>query len=247
LPAGIVEEAENFRQWVVRAAVVTLLRKLGLLPRKEFTEEQYQNASSTLSHQRVDEVKAKVQFGLTDRVFVVCDALKRLWRNAHPRISSYWPELENAAKSAVFEPGKLFVARKVRFRRDGAWLRMGLPSGRVLCYPNPEVDRKTGTLSYMGLNQYSRKWERLDTYGGKLCENAVQAIACDQLSDCMPAIDAAGYPIVFHVHDEVACETPDTEEFTHGHLVEMMCADLGWNEGLPLAAAGFTTYRYRKD
>ena len=253
LPADILEEASSFREWVVRTAMLSLLRRMGLLPKDkkaEVLDSEYQAAlefATTTYPDLVAEAQGKVQFGLSDRVFVVCDALKRLWRRAHPQISSYWKELEDAAKAAVLNPGKLYRARKLKFRRDGAWLRMGLPNGRVLCYPNPEVSRKDGTLSYMGLNQYSRKYERLTTYGGKLLENSVQAVAADQLSDCMPGVEAAGYPIVFHVHDELACETPDTPDFTHEKLAEMMCADLGWNAGLPLAAAGFETYRYRKE
>jgi DNA polymerase bacteriophage-type len=247
LPADVIAEAESFREWVVRMALLAYLRKERLIPRKgEVTEEQYQAALVEANPTEVAAVQAKVQFGLSDKVFTVCDALKRLWRRAHPQISSYWQELENAAKAAVLNPGKLYRARRLKFRRDGAWLRMGLPSGRVLCYPNPEVS-KDGTLSYMGLNQYSRKWERLTTYGGKLLENGVQAVACDQLAECMPIAEEAGYPIVFHVHDELACETPDTEEFTSDQLAEIMCSDLGWNEGLPLSAAGFETHRYRKE
>jgi DNA polymerase len=547
LPAAVIAEAESFREWVLHTALLAMLRRTGALPKRgEILDQQYADALAAADPAAVAEVKAKVQFGLDDKVFVVCDALKRLWRQAHPKISSYWKELEDAAKAAVLNPGKLYRARKLKFRRDGAWLRMGLPNGRVLCYPNPEVS-KDGTLSYMGLNQYSRKWERLSTYGGKLCiargtlvltrsrswipiedvstidevwdgeswvgtggavcngvrsvirvfgiemtpdhevltangwksasqssgylrahcrlpdgvavprqrweevdvggpvrlrhrevderlrdeeatcarhrgivrlheegvyrpeddeardvqapgvrgmegyggpvqaadspcleklrserhicqqtlgevreflgghgadlregpdfgadeqrfrvpeeelrlghavgpgqehpiepvlgdpsrvadsdgccegvrrqdddpslpsgprvdsgastrvvydlidcgplhrftvlaggrplivhncENGVQAVAADQLADCMPAIEAADYPIVFHVHDEIAAEVPDDPQYTAEHLAEMMCADLGWNEGLPLAAAGFQCYRYRKE
>ena len=249
IPADVIEEAEGFRQWIVRMALLVLFRKLGLVDKKSktVTDEQYQAALEAADPALVAEAQAKVQFGLTDKVFVVCDSLKRLWRRAHPQISSYWKELEDAAKAAVLNPGKLFAARKLKFRRDGAWLRMGLPSGRVLCYPNPEVSRKDGTLSYMGLNQYSRKWERLTTYGGKLLENGDQAVSADQLAECMPIIEAAGYPLVAHVHDEDVTEPPDTGDYTAEALAEMMCSDLGWNKGLPLSAAGFETNRYRKE
>lgn len=248
IPADVIAEAESFRGWIVHTALLSLFRKLGLVDKKSktVTDEQYQAALEAADPVLVAEAQAKVQFGLTDKVFVVCDSLKRMWRRAHPQISSYWKELEDAAKAAVLNPGKLFVARKLKFRRDGAWLRMGLPSGRVLCYPNPEVSKKDGTLSYMGLNQYSRKYERLSTYGGKLLENGDQAVAADQLSDCMPAIEAANYPIVFHVHDEIAAETPDTGDFTAEELAAMMAAELDWNQGLPLSAAGFETYAYYK-
>lgn len=79
------------------------------------------------------------------------------------------------------------------------------------------------------------------------CENITQAVAADILAEPMLAVEAEGYEIVLHVHDELVCETPDTDAFTADRLSALMCSDLGWNEGLPLAAAGFETYRYRKD
>lgn len=186
------------------------------------------------------------QFGLADKTFVVCDAIKRLWRQAHPNIASWWKELEDAARRAIERPGVTVTCRKVKLRRDGAWLRIGLPSGRCLCYPSPQVDAQ-GKVSYMGINQYSRKWQRLKTYGGKLAENVTQAVARDVLAASMPTIEAAGYEIVLTVHDEVITEAPDSPEFNADHLADLMAANPPWAEGLPLAAAGFEAYRYRKE
>jgi len=134
----------------------------------------------------------------------------------------------------------------VALRRDGAWLRIALPSGRCLCYPSPRVD-DAGKLSYMGTNQYCRKWSRLKTYGGKLAENITQAAARDVLAASLPAIEAAGYQIVLTVHDEVITEAPDSPEFNPGHLAALMATNPPWTNGLPLAAAGFEAYRYRKE
>jgi DNA polymerase len=75
----------------------------------------------------------------------------------------------------------------------------------------------------------------------------VQAVACDQLLECQPLIEEAGYDIVLDVHDENVCEADDNPKFNAKHLAELMCSDLGWNRGLPLAAAGFETPRYRKE
>jgi DNA polymerase len=185
-------------------------------------------------------------FGLAREVFIACDALKRLWRRAHPAIDSLWPELEDAVRAAINEPGAVFHIRRLKVRRVGSWLQLRLPSGRNLSYPMVRVEQDN-SISYMGQDQYTRQWKRLKTYGGKLLENVTQAVACDQLADCMPLIEAAGYPIVLSVHDELLTETPDSPEFTADHLAELMTSDLGWNEGLPLAAAGYETYRYRKD
>jgi DNA polymerase len=131
-------------------------------------------------------------------------------------------------------------------RRDGAWLRIVLPSGRALCYPSPAVD-ESGKVSYMGINQYSRKWQRLKTYGGKLAENITQAVARDVLASSMQPIEDAGYRIVLTVHDEIIAEAPDAPEFNPDHLASLMATAPSWAEGLPLAAAGFEAYRYRKD
>ena len=194
-----------------------------------------------------EEARNKARLGLPYKTFVTCDAIKRMWRRAHPRISSIWKELEDAVRGAVANPKKTIPCRKVLIRKSGSWLRIQLPSGRQLCYPEIEVSDE-GTISYVGPNTYTRKWERLTTYGGKLLENIVQAIACDQLVECFPIIEAAGFEIIFHVHDETATEAPiERTDLTHERLAELMCSDLGWNEGLPLAAAGFTGPRYKKD
>lgn len=184
--------------------------------------------------------------GLADEVFIACDSLKRLWRDAHPAISSYWKELSNAFKECVNTPGRTLTVRRLKFRRDGAWLRVGLPSGRALCYPSPEVDEK-GLCSYMGLNQYTKKWERLHTYGGKLFENICQAVARDVMANAMPLVDEAGYRILLTVHDELLTETIDTAEFGPEGLSALLASPPSWGADLPLAAAGFEAYRYRKD
>ena len=185
-------------------------------------------------------------FGLSERAFVVCDVFKRLWRAAHPRTASFWGELESAVRQAINQPGNTFTCRKLRTRRDGAWLRIVLPSGRALCYPFPRVDSESGEISYMGQNQYTRKWTRIKTYGGKLAENLTQAAARDVMYHAMPQIESAGMHILLTVHDEIICEVPDKVTFTPTVLCDMMVASNEWNNGLPLAAAGFETRRYRK-
>lgn len=185
-------------------------------------------------------------FGLSDKAFIVCDAFKRGWRRAHPNIESYWRELADAVREAIRNPGLTITARKLKVRRDGAWLRVGLPSGRALCYPAPQVDI-AGQISYMGINQYSRQWNRLKTYGGKLFENVCQAVARDVMAWNMPAIEAAGYQIVLTVHDEVITEAPDSPEFNADHLGQLLAATPPWAEGMPLTAGGFEAHRYRKE
>lgn len=185
-------------------------------------------------------------YGLDQRVFVACDSLKRLWRRAHPAIVSLWKDLEDAARAALAEPGSVHLVRRLKVRAVPGWLQVRLPSGRNLCYPAPRVE-DGGSITYMGLDQYTRQWKRLGTYGGKFLENFTQAVAGDQLAECLPSIEAAGYDPILLVHDEDLTETPDDPRFSAAHLAELMTADLGWNEGLPLAAAGYETYRYKKD
>lgn len=189
--------------------------------------------------------KRRATFGLSERAWQTCDAFKRLWRAAHPEVTAFWAEVQEAAISAVVNKGVTYTCRRLLIRCDGAWLRIRLPSGRFLCYPNPQL--KDGKLEYMGINQYSRKWGRLATYGGKLVENITQAASRDILASAMPAIEAKGYQIVLTVHDEIISEAPDTEDFNVGELSALMATPPAWANGLPLAAAGFETYRYRKD
>lgn len=188
--------------------------------------------------------REKRTFGLTKRAYMVCDAFKRLWRNAHPQVSSMWFELERAVTVAVSKPGTTYQCRRLKIRRDGNWLRIALPSGRALCYPSPAM--VDGKITYMGNNQYTRKWERIKTYGGKLSENVTQAAARDVLASSMLEAEAQGYEILLTVHDELITETPDSDEFSAEGLAAIMATNPEWSEGLPLAAEGFETYRYRK-
>lgn len=190
-------------------------------------------------------IKRNATFGLSEKTYCVCDSLKRMWREAHPQISSYWGELRTKTILAITNPSKDFVARKIKIRRDGNWLRIILPSGRSLCYAAPRVE--DDKISYMGVSQYTRKWQRIGTYGGKLFENITQAAARDIMAWNMPAIDDAGYEITLSVHDELITEAPDTDEYTAVGLSAMLAANPSWAPDLPLAAGGFESYRYRKD
>jgi DNA polymerase len=174
------------------------------------------------------------------------------WRRAHPRTRSLWYDMEAAAREAINNLGESFGVRDlltfdVKPDTQGiAWLRMRLPSGRYLCYPRPEVS-DSGSITHEGMNQYTRKWERLDTYGGKLTENAVQAIARDVFMTGMLRAEVDGFDVCIRVHDELVCETPDNPTYTKEGLAELMSTNPSWSAGLPLSAAGFETLRYRKE
>src|SRR5690606_2810986 len=112
---------------------------------------------------------------------------------------------------------------------------------------HPKFEGST-SLSYLGVNSYTRKWERIHTYGGKLAENATQAAARDVLKTNSHGVEEAGYEIVLPVHDEVVTEVPDDTRFTTEELCAKLAATPWWADAdLPLAAAGFETKRYRKE
>lgn len=171
--------------------------------------------------------------------------IKRGWREAHAEINALWKELEDMCKAAINNPGEAFECRKVKAMFHKNWLRIKLPSGNVMCYPGARLEG--GKITYMGMNQYSRKWCRLNTYGGKILENITQSLSRDLLGHAMPLIEAAGYRIVLTVHDEVICEAPDSPEFNADHLSSLLATNPEWALDLPLAAAGFEAYRYKKE
>lgn len=193
--------------------------------------------------------KQRRTLGLNKDVYVCAESLKSLWRVAHPETANLWSALEYAAKNAVQNPGVPFDAGPFKFdrprRTDGkpsAWLRMRLPSGRYLCYANPKVDNDV--LSYMG--SYMGRWIRTTTYGGKLAENGDQAISRDVFVDGLLRAEAEGYAAVLLVHDELDAEVPDDPRYTAKRLSQLLATNSPWNVGLPLAAKGFETYRYKK-
>lgn len=244
LPADVRREAEEFLVWLDAKAEEkrdAALKKLHASVPATISTEDYAAQVSAIE----TETTRKVRYGLSDKVFITCDSLKRLWRRANPRIASYWKDLEEMIRMAIDAPGVTFPCRKVKIRRDGSWLRIMLPSGRYLCYPNIHLG-KHGDICYTGQNTYSRAWGEVKTYGGKVFENIVQAVQCDQFAECMPLAEAEGYAIVVHIHDEYITEVPDDPTYTPERLSEIMTSSLDWNAGLPLAAAGETMRAYHK-
>ena len=188
----------------------------------------------------------KSRYGLSDDAFVACDVLKRAWRVAHPNISGYWGRLKNAVTQALHTRGQTYTTLGLKIKAAKSWLLITLPSGRSLCYPSPKV-MADGSITYMGIDQFTRKWTRVYTHGGKLFENLCQAIARDVMAANMPRIEAAGYQIVLTVHDEIIAEAPDSPEYNVDHMAALLATPPSWAQDMPLAAAGFETYRYRKE
>lgn len=188
---------------------------------------------------------------LTPEAWAACDVIKTSWRAAHPAITAFWDSC--AAAVAEVLSGRAVIAkagRYVRCGRVGTYLACYLPSSRVMMYPAAELCGESGDSAlfrYYGPLPASKRWGWLRTYAGKIAENITQAVARDVLAANMEAIDDAGYHIVLSVHDELITETPDSPGFTEEKLAGMMATAPKWAEGLPLSAAGFSGYRYRKD
>jgi DNA polymerase len=168
------------------------------------------------------------------------------WRQASPTIPRFWRDTENAAKRALENPGRTFTLPcGVKYLRDADALRCRLPSGRILTYWGARLD-KDGTICFMGQNQTTRKWEKTDTWGGKLVENIVQAYARDCLAVALLRLDEAGYKTVFSVHDEIIAEEP-TDGRTWQDMAEIMGRPIEWAPGLLLRGDGYSTKFYMKD
>lgn len=167
------------------------------------------------------------------------------WRKSHPNVVKLWYGVERAAKAAIREPDIGTYYDMLQFDMKDGWLRIRLPSGRYLSYPQAKIEE--GRVTFDGTNQYTRKWERVETYGGKLVENIVQAVARDVFMTGMVGAEANGYSVCIRVHDELITEVPDTADFTVDELSSIMATKPSWAVGLPLAAAGFETHRYKKD
>lgn len=172
----------------------------------------------------------------------------RRWRKANQNIVRFWYEVEEAAIGAV-QGRPATLDHGIHFECEAGYLFITLPSGRRLAYYRPELKpepqfEKLG-LTYLGTGQ-NKQWVRQKSYGGKLVENITQATARDCLRDAMAALDKAGYRIVFHVHDEVIADMPQSEGSLKD-MQEIMGRSLPWAPGLPLRAAGFEASFYMKD
>ena len=169
------------------------------------------------------------------------------WREANPHIVQFWWDIEKAAVSTIKDHQDRKVGRiNISFSANTLWLQ--LPSGRRLAYIQPKLQvNRFGRMSvtYMGLGQ-NNKWQRLETYSGKLVENITQATARDLLAEAMWRIERAGLDIVGHVHDEVILEVP-VGKYTVDDVCQIMNLNPVWADGLILNSAGYTGFHYFKD
>lgn len=171
------------------------------------------------------------------------------WRTANPSIVKYWYKCNDAVIHTIKTGERSNIGMGVYSVMEKNVLFIVLPSGRRLTYLKPRlgINRFGGiSIIYKGQNQKTNKWEDLETYGGKLTENIVQAIARDLLAEAMLNVDDAGYSIVAHIHDEVIVEVAKDIECME-HISVLMTVVPRWGEGLPLKVKGFETQYYKKD
>jgi DNA polymerase len=174
------------------------------------------------------------------------EQIKFHWRALHPRIVNWWHALENAAVAAVFNPGETKRAGPVRFKQLEDFLYLELPSGRLITYPHPRLeydDRRRKRVVFM--DNAGGGWRPDELYGGQICENVVSGAARDLLTAAMLRIEAAGIPIIAHIHDELVGEVPEGTadlELLHKLMVELP----PWAPDLPIAARVWSGRRYAK-
>lgn len=173
------------------------------------------------------------------------------WRRASPAIVRFWWAVDAAVRRAVWNPGEVVTIRQGHLRfhfRHGA-LFIELPSGRHLVYVHPHIGQNRfggEAILYAGMEQGTRTWGELETYGGKLVENIVQACARDSLAAAMLRLKNAGYKILMHVHDEVIMEVPK-DKGSMEEVTRIMSMNEPWEKGLVKNADGFEDIYYRKD
>ncbi len=179
------------------------------------------------------------------------------WRETNKRIRDLWYALDNAAVQAITQGGSvgingLIIAREFDYNQGTDCMTITLPSGRKLFYVNPGIGENqwgSPSISYMGMDQKTKKWRRLETYDGKLVENCVQAIARGCLAFAIDNLEAAGLPVIFHVHDEVVIDAaPWADDDTMLKTVcDIMRKLAPWAKDLPLNAEGWVGQYFKKD
>ena len=177
----------------------------------------------------------------------------QLWRKSNQNITQLWQILEAAAIKAIQTGESVRINRGIVVGRQWGMLTITLPSGRTLCYPRVSIgiERNDGwrgdheIIEYEGTNQTTKKWGKIRTYGGKLTENVVQAIARDILGVVILRAREAGLPVVFHIHDEIIVEAAPGQ--TLEQVEALFSKPISWCTDLPLKGAGYTTPYYLKD
>ena len=176
------------------------------------------------------------------------------WRETNKRIRDLWYKIDKAAVQVITQGGSvgvnsILVSREFDYDYGKDYMTVTLPSGRKLYYNSPQItENRWGnpSISYMGMEQAKKKWKRIETYGGKLVENIVQAIARDCLSQAITHLEQAGIPVIFHIHDEVVIEC-SADKASLDDVVKIISQPIPWAPDLPLGADGWVGQFFKKD
>lgn len=171
------------------------------------------------------------------------------WRQSNPHITKLWKDVENAVIKVIKGGCVQWINNLIAIYRDFDNLYFRLPSGRKLTYRTPILTTNRfgkSAIGYMGVNQTTKKWEIIETFGGKLVENIIQAIARDCLAENIIKLEGMGFKIVFHVHDEVIIDCPIGKSSAE-EAAKIMGEPISWAKGLPLKADAYECNYYKKD
>lgn len=266
--------------WVAGADTLTNLFASGGKVYEEFAGQIYGKAASSILKDSIERFLAKTAilgagYGMGAKKFVAtCEAQGKIveaadgertinaYRSEYPEIPALWRGLENAAISAVRNPGVEYhyqgspTAPRITYFVKNGWLLCKLPSGRLLFYCKPRVIQVASpfgpraAIEYSTVNSLTKKWQRETTWGGRLTENVVQAICRDLIAEAMLRLKAAGFKLVGTVHDEVIAEVPHDHESTivgiKKRILELMCQVPEWAKGFPISAEAGHGKRYGK-
>lgn len=171
------------------------------------------------------------------------------WRKASPNICKFWRNAEAAAKTAIKERRTVKLKNGITFSYINKILFIKLLSGRKLAYFDARIEEtpKGESITYAGVEQQTKRWGRLETWGGKLVENIVQATARDCLAATMMQVSRMGYRIVMHIHDEIIVDAPVNDTHALDNIIRVMAQEISWASGLPLKGDGYETDFYKKD
>ena len=198
--------------------------------------------------------------GIAEHDWLSAEMIKLAWRERHPKTVEFWTDMEDAAKAAINNPGSKFTVGKIAFVKNGSTLQMILPSGRALTYMFPSLKMKKTiwtdadekpvyklTICYWAVDSNNYQWCEHTTYGGKLVENACQAVARDILAGALFALETVGFKTVLTIHDEVVVEMPSSFGPNDLSTFErVMRAPRKWAQGLPIFAKGWIGPRFKK-
>ena len=220
------------------------------IPYEEVNEEQRfigKVAELALGYQGGQAAFAKMAavYGvkLDDPYFVL--ELVKLWRFANPCTVDFWAACERASKLALANEGKVFPVGRISFLLDRDFLRVMLPSGRDLYYYNPIIH--DGSVYFAGTNTFTKKWERIQMYGGKWAENVTQAVSRDILAHNMLLVESKHFQIVGSIHDELITEQTPAKTRSPMVLSKLISTQPKWTPALPLGAKGYQAQRFKKE